>query len=224
MSGIFGVASRNNCSELIFYGTDYHSHLGTEYGGLATLDEHFHRQIHNINQSQFKSKFFDVVIPMTGNKCVGLISAFEEQPIYLNSKFGPFSIVTNGLVENIPVLTTELLKKGISFSEVRAGSINPTELVAKLITQGDDLIDGIENMFQKIEGAMSLLLLNKDGVWAIRDRYSHWPLIIGQSNDAWAVITETSSFPNIGDVNHGIIMRMNPTPDRLKMCRNETFF
>jgi len=159
-------------------------HLGTEYGGLATLDEHFHRQIHNISQSQFKSKFFDDFLLMTGNKGIGVISAYEEQPIYLNSKFGPFSIVTNGLVENIPVLTTELLKKGISFSEVRAGSINPTELVAKLITHGDDLIDGIENMFQKIEGAMSLLLLNKDGVWAIRDRYGHWPLIIGQSNDA----------------------------------------
>ena len=198
MSGIFGVASRNNCSELLFYGTDYHSHLGTEYGGLATLDEHFHRQIHNISQSQFKSKFFDDFLSMTGNKGIGVISAFEEQPIYLNSKFGPFSIVTNGLVENISELSAELLKKGISFSEVRAGSINPTELVAKLITQGDDLIDGIEKMFQKIEGAMSLLLLNRDGVWAVRDRYGHWPLVIGQSDDAWAVTTETSAFPNIG--------------------------
>lgn len=79
-------------------------------------------------------------------------------------------------------------------------------------------------MFQKIEGAMSLLLLKKDVVWVIRDRYGHWPLIFGRSNDAWTVTTETSAFPNIGDVNHGIIMRMNPTPDRLEMCRNETFF
>ncbi len=198
MSGIFGVVSKKDCIQDLFYGTDYHSHLGTEYGGLAIFNEgNLVRQIHNISQSQFKSKFYEDYQVMKGKMGIGVISASEEQPIYLNSKFGPFCIVTNGLLENTKELAADLLKNGISFSEVSQDQINPTELIAKLITRGKDLIDGIEKMFDLIEGSCSLLLINKDGIYAARDRFGYTPLIIGQKKDAWAVTSETSAFPNI---------------------------
>lgn len=198
MSGIFGVVSKGNCAETLFYGTDYHSHLGTEYGGLAVLGEDFTRQIHNVSQSQFKSKFYEDYKRMQGNKGIGVISALEEQPIYLHSKFGPFCIVTNGIVENNEQLLAELLKKGVSFSEVSKGAVNTTELIAKLINEGNNIIDGIEKMFEIIEGSCSLLLLNKDGIYAARDRFGYTPLVIGNRKDAWAVTTETDAFPNNG--------------------------
>ena len=198
MSGIFGVVSKGECRDYLLYGTDYHSHLGTEYGGLAVLGETFERQIRNISQSQFKSKFFEEFKDLKGNKGIGVISAFNEQPIYLNSKFGPFCVVTNGIIENIQELAQELLTKGISFSEVgiSADLVNETELIAKMITLEDDLISGIEKMFDKIIGSCSLLLLNRDGIYAARDRYGYSPLIIGNREDAWAVTSETNAFPN----------------------------
>ncbi|MBU4488978.1 MAG: amidophosphoribosyltransferase [Candidatus Omnitrophica bacterium] len=196
MSGIFGVVSKTDCAEILFYGTDYHSHLGTEYGGMAVLGRDFSRHIHNLGQTQFKSKFYEDYKRMRGNKGIGVISALEEQPIYLKSKFGPFCIVTNGYIENAEKLASELLKKGASFSEVSKGTVNATELVAKLITQGNSIVDGIEKMFEAIEGSCSLLLLNKDGVYAARDRFGYTPLIIGKRGDAYAVTSETSAFPN----------------------------
>ncbi len=198
MSGIFGVVSKGNCVETLFYGTDYHSHLGTEFGGMAVLGDDFTRHIRDVSQSQFKSKFYDDYTSMSGNKGIGVISASEEQPIYLNSKFGPFSIATNGIVENAEELAAELLRKGISFSEVGRNVVNTTELVAKLISQGDNLLDGIEKMFRAIQGSCSLLLLNRAGVYAARDRFGYTPLLIGKRDDAWAVTSETSAFPNNG--------------------------
>jgi amidophosphoribosyltransferase len=198
MSGIFGVVSRGNCAETLFYGTDYHSHLGTEYGGMAVLGEDFTRQIHNLSQSQFKSKFYDDYKNFKGSKGIGVISDYDEQPIYLNSRFGPFCIVTSGYVENAEQLIEKLLKQGISFSEVSKRAVNTPELIAKLINQGRNLIDGIEKMFEVIDGSCSLLLLNKDGVYAARDRFGYTPLIIGSRPDAWAVTAETSAFPNNG--------------------------
>ncbi len=196
MSGIFGVVSKGDCVEPLFYGTDYHSHLGTEYGGLAVLGEDFDRHIRDVSQSQFKSKFYDDYKGMKGNKGIGVISASEEQPIYLRSKFGPFCIATNGRIENTEELVEKLLEKGISFSEVSRKTVNATELIAKLISQGNDLVNGIEKMFDVIEGSCSLLLLNKDGVYAARDRFGYTPLAIGKRKDAWAVTSETSAFPN----------------------------
>ncbi len=196
MSGIFGVVSKGNCVETLYYGTDYHSHLGTEYGGMTVLGEEFSRQIRDISQSQFKAKLYDGYQHMKGNKGIGVISDQDEQPIYLNSKFGPFSIATNGIVENAEVLADQLLQKGISFSEVSKKVVNATELIAKLISQGDNIIDGIEKMFNAIEGSCSLLLLNEDGVYAARDRCGYTPLVIGRRKDAWAVTSETTAFPN----------------------------
>jgi amidophosphoribosyltransferase len=198
MSGIFGVVSKQNCAETLFYGTDYHSHLGTEYGGIAVLEDGngFTRQIHSLSQSQFKSKFYDDYEKISGDKGIGVISDSEEQPIYLNSKFGPFCIVTSGYIENTEELAEQLLKEGISFSEVSKRKVNTTECIAKLINQGKDLISGIEKMFEVIEGSCSLLLLHKDGIYAARDRLGYTPLIIGKRPDAWAVTAETSAFPN----------------------------
>jgi amidophosphoribosyltransferase len=218
MSGIFGVVSKGDCAELLLVGTDYHSHLGTQYGGLAVLGENFERQIRDISQSQFKSKFFEFYKSLKGNKGIGVISALDEQPIYLNSKFGPFCIVTNGIVENLPELSGELLKSGMSFSEVGSGNnpVNEIELIAKMITLEDDLISGIEKMSEKIVGSCSLLILNRDGIYAARDRLGYSPLIIGKSDDAWAVTSETNAFPNndfeiVKNLAPGEIVRISET-------------
>jgi len=196
MSGIFGVVTKEDCAETLLYGIDYHSHLGTQYGGIAVLGEEFNRQIHNISQSQFKAKFYDDFKDVRGNKGIGVISALDEQPIYLNSKFGPFCIATNGIVENSEELASVLFKKGVSFSEVGKKGLNDTELIAKLINQGKDLINGIEKMFDAIEGSCSLLLLNRSGIYAARDRFGYTPLAIGNRKNDWAVTTETIAFTN----------------------------
>lgn len=196
MSGIFGVVSKNDCAETLLYGTDYHSHLGTEYGGMAVLGEQFNRQIHNISQSQFKSKFFEDYRRMKGNKGIGVISACEEQPIYLNSRLGPFCLVTNGFIENSEELMNNMLKEGVSFSEFSKDKVNATELVAKIISDSDNIVSGIEKVFDVIEGSCSILLLNKDGIYAARDRHGCSALIIGKRDDAWAITSETTAFPN----------------------------
>ncbi|MBU1038516.1 MAG: amidophosphoribosyltransferase, partial [Candidatus Omnitrophica bacterium] len=196
MSGIFGVASKHDCVRDLFYGTDYHSHLGTEFGGMAVLGKKFTRQIHNISQTQFKSKFYEDSRLMSGTKGIGVISAHDEQPIYINSRFGPFCIVTNGFIENAEKLAAGLMDRGVSFSEVTKGSVNITELIAKLIVEGSSIVSGIEKMFEMIEGSCSLLLLNKDGIYAARDRYGYTSMVLGKRKDAWAVTSETSAFPN----------------------------
>ncbi|OGX16463.1 MAG: amidophosphoribosyltransferase [Omnitrophica WOR_2 bacterium RBG_13_41_10] len=198
MSGIFGVVSRDDCTQDLFYGTDYHSHLGTQFAGLAVWANELTRKIHDIKGAQFKSKFYEDYKKMPGNKGIGVISARDEQPICINSKFGPFAIVTNGFIDNAQELTEQLYKEGQSFSEVADGSANFTELVAKLIIRGKTIIDGIEDMFSKIDGSCSLLLLAKDGIYAARDRYGYTPLIVGQRGKDWAVTTETSAFNNLG--------------------------
>jgi amidophosphoribosyltransferase len=198
MSGIFGVVSKTDCAQILLYGTDYHTHLGTEYGGIAVLGDDFSRQIHNISQSQFKSKFYNDYRKMKGTRGIGVISDADEQPIFVNSKFGRFCIATAGLVENKEVLAEGLLKEGVTFSEMATGSVNSTELVAKLINRGENIIDGIEKMFDAIEGSCSLLLLHRDGLYAARDRWGYTPIVLGRKDDAWAVTSETAAFPNTG--------------------------
>ncbi|MFC1807582.1 amidophosphoribosyltransferase [Candidatus Omnitrophota bacterium] len=198
MSGIFGAVSKKNCAQTLFYGIDYHSHLGTEYGGMAVLGIEFKRQIHNISQSQFKSKFYDDHKLMDGDKGIGVISDCDEQPIYLNSKFGPFCIVTAGLIENKEELQSYVFENGLSFSEVSKGGVNTTELIAKLISLGDSILDGIEKMFARIDGSCSLLILNEDGVYVARDRQGYTPLVIGKKDEDWAVTAESSAFLNLG--------------------------
>lgn len=198
MSGICGVISKTDCARTLFYGTDYHSHLGTEYGGMAVLGKEFQRRIHHISQTQFKSKFFDDYHHMQGHQGIGVISDFDEQPIYLNSRFGPFCIVTSGMIENKEELEAFLFKQKISFSEVSPAGVNSTELIAKLISLGENLVDGIEKMFRMIDGSCSLLLLNQDGIYAARDRIGYTPLIVGRKKESWAVVSESSALPNLG--------------------------
>lgn len=198
MSGIFGVISKDSCHEDLFYGTDYHSHLGTQFAGLAVWQNELIRKIHDIRGSQFKAKFYEDYQKMNGKKGIGVISARDEQPICVHSKFGPFAIVTNGYIDNADELAKLLYKDGQSFSEVCDGSVNFSELAAKLIIRGRTIVAGIEEMLSLIKGSCSLLLLNKEGIYAARDKYGFTPLIIGQRNDDWAVTTETSAFYNLG--------------------------
>ncbi len=226
MSGIFGVISKKDCKEDLFYGTDYHSHLGTQFAGLAVWGKELVRKIHNIQASQFKAKFFEDYKSMHGNIGIGVISAREEQPILMHSKFGSFAIVTNGFIDNADELSAELYKKGRSFSEVTEGAVNATELIAKLILHGKNIVAGIEYMFSKIKGSCSLLILSKEGIYAARDRYGYSPLIIGQRSSDWAVTTETAAFRNLGfkikkDVGPGEIILLNKSGIKSKRKRGK---
>jgi amidophosphoribosyltransferase len=201
MSGLFGVISEENCKKVLFYGVDYHSHLGTERGGLAVYEKDknlLHRKIHDITQSQFKSKFFDDYKDMNGNSGIGVISDKDSQPLIISSRFGNFAIVTAGFVDNSEELASQLQREGLSFTEMDDGVTNSTEVIGKLITRGDNIVDGIEKMFDNIEGSISLLLLTEEGIYAARDRQGHTPLVIGKKDGAIAVASETCSFYNLG--------------------------
>jgi len=198
MDGIFGVITKENCQDILFFGTDYHSHLGTQYGGMAVYGKRIYRKIHNISEGQFKNRFYDDYKKMRGKSGIGVISTKDEQPIYLNSKFGPFCIVSNGLITNSNRLAKNLRKQGVSFSETAKTGVNETELVAKLINQGENILEGIANMQDKIEGSCSCLILLKDGIYIVRDRLGYSPLVIGKSSKGWAVTTETAAFSNLG--------------------------
>jgi len=198
MSGIFGVLTKANCADTLFYGTDYHSHMGTEHGGITVLGQNFYRSIHDISQSQFKSKFVDEYKQMKGNMGIGVISDRDPQPLIVGSRFGTFAIVTAGLIDNVDSLSTELLEQGHSFGEMSSGGVNSVELVAKLINGGRNLIEGIEKMFDRIQGSASVLLLTREGIYAARDRLGRSPLVIGERGSDFAVATETCSFLNLG--------------------------
>jgi amidophosphoribosyltransferase len=200
MSGLFGIVSSDNCISDLYYGTDYHSHLGTEYGGIAFFDENGApvKKIHDIGNSQFKSKFYEGSDKIVSNLGIGVISDKDPQPLTFESKFGPFAICCAGLVTNKDELVNILIKNGISFSELDRGETNATELIAHLINQEDSIVKGIEKMYDKITGSISLLLLTKDGIYCARDSNGVTPLVIAEKNGAVAVTSESCSFPNLG--------------------------
>ena len=198
MSGLFGVASKTDCREHLFYGTDYQSHLGTEFGGLAVAGDAIVRRIHTISQAQFKSRFFDECQHMPGKLGIGVISASDPQPMMLQSRFGEFAIVMDGNITNRDALAAELLASGNSFSDSVGGRVNSVELVARLISLGTDVVDGIQQMFEKIEGAVSVLILTREGIYAARDKLGHSPLVVGGNAGEFAVATESTAFPNLG--------------------------
>jgi len=199
MSGIFGIVSNNNCISTLYYGTDYHSHLGTEYGGIAFIDGNGKpiKKIHSIVNSQFKSKFYEGSEEITSNLGIGVISDKDAQPLSFESKFGPFAICCAGLITNTEELVQVLVRKGIPFSEISHGNINAIELVATLISQGDSIVDGIEKMYSQIKGSISLLLLTSEGIYAARDKNGVTPLVIGEKDGEIAICSETCSFPNL---------------------------
>lgn len=198
MSGIFGIVSKTNCASNLLYGTDYHSHMGTEYGGMAVLGKKFYRGIHDISKSQFKSKFYDEYKEMDGNFGIGVISDRDAQPLIIGSKFGTFAIVSAGLVENTDELARELLAQGETFGEMSSGGFNSVELIAKLINQGKTLIEGIEGLYDRIRGSASILLMKEDGIYAARDRLGRMPLVVGERDGDYVIATETCSFLNLG--------------------------
>ena len=159
MSGFFGIVSKHPCATDLFYGTDYHSHLGTKRAGMATFDGHMlHRDIHNISNSYFRTKFSDDLKELLGNIGIGVISDTDAQPIVVNSHLGRFAIVTVGRINNIPELEQLCLDKNQQFTELSGGATNPTELIALLITQGKDFTDGIKNVYNRIKGSCSMLI------------------------------------------------------------------
>ena len=198
MSGIFGIVSKKNCANDLFYGTDYHSHMGTEYGGMAVLGKRFYRSIHDISKSQFKSKFYEEYKEMEGNLGIGVISDRDAQPLIIGSKFGTFAIVSAGLVENAHELAIELIQQGETFGEMSSGGVNSVEVIAKLINQGETLIDGLMRLYDRIKGSASILLMKEDGVYAARDRFGRTPLVVGEINGDYVIATETCSFLNLG--------------------------
>jgi len=200
MGGFFGVVSRTDCVEDLFYGTDYHSHLGTKRGGLAAMHSGgFTRFIHDITNSQFRSKFEDDIRKMSGSRGIGVISDYEDQPLIIGSHLGAYAIVTVGVVRNAGALAREAFgRRTTHFSEMAGGEVNPTELVATLINQEATFEDGIARAQEAIEGSCSLLLLTKDGIYAARDRLGRTPVIIGRKDGAYVATMETCAFPNLG--------------------------
>ena len=199
MGGFFGTISKGACVTDLFYGTDYNSHLGTRRGGMATYDkeEGFMRSIHNLENSYFRTKFEAQLGKFKGNAGVGIISDTDAQPIVINSHLGKFAIVTVAKINNINELEQELLAANMHFSELSSGKTNQTELVALLITQGKDFVEGIENVYAKIKGSCSMLLLTEDGIIVARDKWGRTPIVIGKKEGAFAATSESSSLPNL---------------------------
>lgn len=199
MGGFFGTVSKTNCIADLFYGTDYNSHLGTRRGGLVTYSENrgFIRSIHNLESSYFRTKFEAELGKFEGNSGIGIISDTDAQPIVINSHLGRFAIVTVAKIENLAELEAELLEKNMHFAELSSGKTNQTELIALLIIQGKDFVDGIENVFKNIKGSCSMLLLTEDGIIAARDKWGRTPIVLGKKENAYAVTSESSSFPNL---------------------------
>ncbi|MFX1418877.1 MAG: amidophosphoribosyltransferase [Promethearchaeota archaeon] len=199
MGGIFGVLSNSDCLEDLFYGTDYHSHLGTRRGGLAVKNSGgFQRFIKDITKAQFRSKFEKDINKMHGNKGIGVISDFDDQPLIIGSHLGVFAICTVGKINNIEDLAKEALQNGSHFSEMYGGEINPTELVATIISQGNNFEEGIQKLQNMIDGSCSILILTNKGIYAARDKFGRTPLIVGEKPGSYAVTMETCAFPNLG--------------------------
>ncbi|MCP4643541.1 MAG: amidophosphoribosyltransferase [bacterium] len=199
MGGIFGVASKDDCVTDLFYGTDYHSHLGTCRGGLATLNgEGFQRHIHDITNAQFRSKFEDDVEKMHGTTGIGVISDNESQPLIIGSHLGQYAIVTVGVIQNAAELAKKAFRKrSTHFSEMSGDGINPTELTATIINQEPTFVEGLAKAQELIVGSCSILLLTDHGIYAARDRLGRTPIVIGKKEGAYAATFETTAFPNL---------------------------
>lgn len=200
MGGLFGVASSDSCVLDLFFGIDYHSHLGTRRGGMAVYGEKgFDRSIHNIENSPFRTKFETDIESMEGNMGIGCISDNEPQPLIIRSHLGTFAITTVGRINNTPQLTDMLFKTGTThFLELSGGDINATELVAALINTRKNMLDGIEYAQSQIDGSVTMLILTPEGIYAARDRYGRTPLMIGKKDNGYCVTFESFAYFNLG--------------------------
>ncbi len=200
MGGFFGIVSKQDCIHDLFYGTDYHSHLGTKRGGLAVLKpEGFERVIHSIENDQFRSKFDSDVEALHARSGIGVISDYDDQPLLIRSHLGNYAIVTVGAIKNAEELARRAFQtRRLHFSEMSGGEINPTELVATLINEEESFEAGIARAQDKIQGSCSLLLLTEKGIYAARDKLGRTPVVIGRKQDGIAAALETCAFPNLG--------------------------
>jgi len=199
MGGLFGIVSKERCVNDLFYGTDYHSHLGTKRGGLATVShEGFTRSIHNIENNYFRSKFETDLPEFIGNKGIGVISDSDAQPLIIGSHLGRFGIVTVGKINNLAELADKALKRKMHFSETSSGDLNPTEIVATLICNEESYEEGLQSAQEEIKGSCSVLLLTEDGIYVARDKLGRTPIIVGKKDGAYAAASETCAFPNLG--------------------------
>lgn len=215
MGGFFGTIAVRDCVNDLFYGTDYNSHLGTRRAGLVTFDKEkgFSRKIHNLERDYFRSKFEDELDSFQGCQGLGVISDTDPQPIIVNSHLGRYAVVTVAKINNLRQIADELLAQRMHFSELSANKINQTELVALLINMGQSFVEGINLVYEKIEGSCSMLVLTEDGIIAARDFFGRTPIVVGKKEGAYAVSSETTSFPNLDflrvrDLGPGEIVRL----------------
>ncbi len=201
MSGFFGVTSKEDCVFDLFFGTDYHSHLGTRRGGIVVYNEEkgFNRAIHNIENAPFRTKFDKDIQNMSGNMGIACISDYEPQPLLVRSHHGTYAITTVSKINNSDEIVEKIFKNGTShFMEMSSGEINPTELVAAIINQKDNLIDGIHYALELIEGSLSLMLLTPKGIYAARDRFGRTPVVLGRKEGSCCVTFEDFAYRNLG--------------------------
>lgn len=217
MGGFFAVASKEDCVLDLFYGTDYHSHLGTRRGGMTVYGEDgFSRAIHNIQNSPFRTKFERDVEELNGNLGIGCISDFEPQPLLVHSHLGSFSITTVGKINNSDELVDKCFKSGHThFLEMSGGTINPTEITAALINQKPSIVEGLRYAQEMIKGSMTILLLTPTGIYASRDRLGRTPVIIGKKGNAFCASFESFAYLNLGyedfkELGPGEIVFMTP--------------
>lgn len=201
MGGFFGAASKNDCVTDVFFGTDYHSHLGTRRGGMTSYTDKlgFQRNIHSIENSPFRTKFENDVVKMEGNLCIGCISDTDPQPILVRSKLGLYAVCSVGIIRNADALVEELLENGcLNFEAMSSGNINSGDLIGALIAQKNSFIEGIRYAQEKIEGTMSLIILTKKSIIAARDQFGRLPIIVGKRNDGYCLSTESFAFQKLG--------------------------
>lgn len=200
MGGFFAVASKESCVMDLFFGTDYHSHLGTKRGGMAVYGKNgFNRSIHNIQNSPFRTKFERDVEELEGNLGIGCISDFEPQPLLVHSHLGSFAVTTVGRINNVDELVKECFEFGHThFLEMSGGSINPTEITAALINQKSSIAEGLANVQEKVDGSMTVIVLTPEGIYASRDRLGRTPVIIGKKENAFCASFESFAYLNLG--------------------------
>jgi amidophosphoribosyltransferase len=216
MGGFFGCIADKECVNDLFYGTDYNSHLGTKRAGLVTFDPErgFNRSIHSLERDYFRSRFEDELDSFHGFQGLGIISDTDPQPIIVNSHLGRYAVVTVAKINNQRQIADELLAQRMHFSELSANNINQTELVALLINMGNTFVEGINNVYRKIDGSCSMLILTEDGIIAARDFLGRTPIVVGKKDGAYAASSETCSFPNLDykvvrDLGPGEIVRLH---------------
>ena len=201
MGGFFGTVSKQDCVLDVFFGTDYHSHLGTRRAGMAVYskEEGYNRAIHNIENAPFRTKFDKDVNEMRGNLGIGCISDFEPQPLMVRSHHGTYAITTVGKINNTDAIIKDLFAKGHShFLEMSGGDINATELVAAIVNQKDNLVEGIQYAQEIIEGSMTLLIMTPKGIYAARDKMGRTPVAVGKKEGAYCVSFESFAYLNLG--------------------------